>query len=181
MKYLFYILSLLVFLGCDSGKKAPKSSHSFSTQKEAIEGIRIPLESQPAPHTFPRPVMKVKKAGPPETIPFGDKLPLDISPVIQPLKSEPTRVRAGEQNLAEPVILNLTPDSVRAVLPEVIWAKDPLMRSENPFSFSFYARPHGLPHDDINSVIFDQKGYLWISTYGAGLVRFDGNYFSHYT
>ncbi len=181
MKYLFYILGLLVLLGCDSGKQSSESSFSFSPQTEDINGTRFPLEDQPSPHTFPRPAMKVKKAALPETIPFGDKLPLVVNPLIQPLSSEPARVRIGEKNLAEPVMLNLTPDSVRSVLPEVILAKDPLMRSENPFSFSFYSRPHGLPHDDINSIIFDQKGYLWISTYGAGLVRFDGNYFSHYT
>ena len=39
------------------------------------------------------------------------------------------------------------------------------------------SRENGLPDQDINGVYFDSMGYLWISTFGGGLVRYDGNSF----
>ena len=36
------------------------------------------------------------------------------------------------------------------------------------------SRETGLPDQDINGIYFDSKGYAWISTFGGGLVRYDG-------
>ncbi len=39
------------------------------------------------------------------------------------------------------------------------------------------SRERGLPDEDINGIYFDSKGYAWISTFGGGLVRYDGDSF----
>ena len=39
------------------------------------------------------------------------------------------------------------------------------------------SRENGLPDQDINGIYFDSKGYAWISTFGGGLVRYDGDSF----
>ena len=39
------------------------------------------------------------------------------------------------------------------------------------------SRENGLPDQDINGLYFDGKGYAWISTFGGGLVRYDGDSF----
>ena len=39
------------------------------------------------------------------------------------------------------------------------------------------SRENGLPDQDINGIYFDSMGYLWISTFGGGLVRYDGDSF----
>ena len=39
------------------------------------------------------------------------------------------------------------------------------------------SRESGLPDQDVNGVFFDSKGYAWISTFGGGLVRYDGDSF----
>ena len=39
------------------------------------------------------------------------------------------------------------------------------------------SRETGLPDQDINGIYFDSKGYAWISTFGGGLVRYDGDSF----
>ena len=39
------------------------------------------------------------------------------------------------------------------------------------------SRENGLPDQDINGIYFDSKGYAWISTFGRGLVRYDGDSF----
>ena len=33
---------------------------------------------------------------------------------------------------------------------------------------------NGLPHNHISDIFMDSNGFLWISTYGGGLVRYDG-------
>ena len=38
-------------------------------------------------------------------------------------------------------------------------------------------RERGLPDQDINGIYFDNGGYAWISTFGGGLVRYDGDSF----
>lgn len=39
------------------------------------------------------------------------------------------------------------------------------------------SRENGLPDQDINGIYFDDRGYAWISTFGGGLVRYDGDSF----
>ena len=38
-------------------------------------------------------------------------------------------------------------------------------------------REDGLPDQDINGIYFDARGYAWISTFGGGIVRYDGDSF----
>ena len=42
-------------------------------------------------------------------------------------------------------------------------------------------RQSGLPDQDVNRIYFDSKGYAWISTFGGGLVRYDGDSFVKFT
>ena len=43
------------------------------------------------------------------------------------------------------------------------------------------SRESGLPDQDVNGIFFDSKGYAWISTFGGGLVRYDGDSFIKFT
>jgi Two component regulator propeller. len=43
------------------------------------------------------------------------------------------------------------------------------------------SRESGLPDQDINGISFDSKGYAWISTFGGGLVRYDGDSFIRFS
>lgn len=42
-------------------------------------------------------------------------------------------------------------------------------------------RENGLPDPDINGLYFDTRGYAWISTFGGGLVRYDGDSFIRFS
>jgi len=44
-----------------------------------------------------------------------------------------------------------------------------------------YTAVDGLPQSQVNSMVEDQFGYLWIGTSGGGLARFDGREFKVYT
>ncbi len=51
--------------------------------------------------------------------------------------------------------------------------------SEYNFKFKNYTAKDGLPHDKVNKVAQDSKGFLWLATEG-GLSRFDGFSFTNY-
>ena len=42
------------------------------------------------------------------------------------------------------------------------------------YNLSYINLDNGLPHNNISSLLTDSNGFLWISTYGGGLVRYDG-------
>lgn len=43
------------------------------------------------------------------------------------------------------------------------------------------SRQNGLPDQDVNGLYFDSMGYAWISTFGGGLVRYDGDSFIRFS
>ena len=43
------------------------------------------------------------------------------------------------------------------------------------------SRENGLPDQDVNGIYFDSRGYAWVSTFGGGLVRYDGDSFIRFT
>lgn len=43
------------------------------------------------------------------------------------------------------------------------------------------SRENGLPDQDVNGIYFDSKGFAWISTFGGGLVRYDGDSFVRFS
>jgi ligand-binding sensor domain-containing protein/AraC-like DNA-binding protein len=49
--------------------------------------------------------------------------------------------------------------------------------AENYLVINSLSRESGLPDQDVNGIFFDSKGYAWISTFGGGLVRYDGDSF----
>ena len=49
------------------------------------------------------------------------------------------------------------------------------------FALRNYTAVHGLPQSQVNSMVEDENGYLWMGTYGGGLARFDGQDFKVYT
>jgi ligand-binding sensor domain-containing protein/AraC-like DNA-binding protein len=64
------------------------------------------------------------------------------------------------------------------LLPEVAQA-EPVM--EDYLVSTRLTRENGLPDPDINGICFDSSGYAWISTFGGGLVRYDGDSFIRFS
>lgn len=56
----------------------------------------------------------------------------------------------------------------------------PAIRAQH-HSLRQYTAIDGLPQSQVNAMVEDQFGYLWIGTSGGGLARFDGREFSVYT
>ena len=54
----------------------------------------------------------------------------------------------------------------------------PVLSSENllteRYNLTYLDLSNGLPHNNVRDIFKDSNGFLWISTYGGGLVRYDG-------
>ena len=53
--------------------------------------------------------------------------------------------------------------------------------AQGNFVLRNYAAAQGVPQSQINGMIEDANGYLWLATYGGGVARFDGQNFKVYT
>lgn len=56
-----------------------------------------------------------------------------------------------------------------------------LLAQEDNFVLRNYTAAHGLPQSQVNAMVEDANGYIWLATYGGGLARFDGQHFKVYT
>jgi len=63
-----------------------------------------------------------------------------------------------------------------AALVCVLWVAE--SRAER-LPIKTYTTADGLPHDHINRIVQDSKGFIWLCT-GEGLSRFDGYKFTTY-
>jgi signal transduction histidine kinase/ligand-binding sensor domain-containing protein len=89
--------------------------------------------------------------------------------------------KPGIDSIELPVQITITGNMVHAGTPEVIRAKDPYIRDQNPYNFSSFNKLQGLKHNIYRSVIQDKNGNIWFGSYGGGATRFDGVFFTHYT
>lgn len=53
--------------------------------------------------------------------------------------------------------------------------------AQGKFVLRNYTAVHGVPQSQINGMMEDDNGYLWLATYGGGVARFDGQDFKIYT
>ena len=51
-------------------------------------------------------------------------------------------------------------------------AQDALLTER--YNVSYIDLSNGLPHNNVSAIFVDSNGFLWIGTYGGGLVRYDG-------
>ena len=65
-----------------------------------------------------------------------------------------------------------------AVLPGKLLAQTD---AEDYIVINKLSRENGLPDQDVNGIYFDSMGFAWISTFGGGLVRYDGDSFVRFT
>ena len=180
-KFYFCFLALLfLFSSCNSRKQSPANFTGVKPmvteaemeipRKRGLTGPRVISAGRPEIVLAGKPVVtaantNMKKAGRPVAI----------------KALEPSVYIPGQDGVELPPVVPANDSTFIAGLPELITVRSPYSRIHNPFSFSFYTRLQGLRHDDISSLVQDQLGSIWISTYGGGVTRYDGKNFSHYT
>src|SRR5687768_17179040 len=63
----------------------------------------------------------------------------------------------------------------------VLWLARTGHSQNHSYSIRNYKAIDGLPQSQVNIMLEDKNGYLWIGTHGGGLARFDGREFKVYT
>ncbi len=62
-----------------------------------------------------------------------------------------------------------------------LWLALPALSQQHSYSVRNYKAIDGLPQSQVNIMLEDKNGYLWIGTHGGGLARFDGRAFKVFT
>lgn len=94
------------------------------------------------------------------------------------IASAPYEYKLIGDTFSLPVKTNAKSKTKRIGPPMVVLAKEPKANDINPFNFYFYTTQQGLKNNTITSVIEDVIGNLWLTTYGGGITKYDGKYFS---
>ncbi len=66
----------------------------------------------------------------------------------------------------------LTTVILNCMLSLTVWASGNILTER--YNLSYINLENGLPHNNVSSLFTDSNGFLWIATYGGGLVRYDG-------
>jgi signal transduction histidine kinase/ligand-binding sensor domain-containing protein len=181
MKNIFvflFISALAVIAGCN-GKINTEKKHSDLDHPIAIRGRNITPDSIEPPATFLLPQPTVYSAYKTGNYPVEKERVKNFTPRIIPVP-KPQVIKPGEGDLAAPVVKKAVPQTGPTPLPEIATIKDPFSLEKNPFAFMSYSKIQGLSHDEIMGFYQDKQGYMWIATYGGGLMRFDGHNLAYY-
>jgi signal transduction histidine kinase/ligand-binding sensor domain-containing protein/CheY-like chemotaxis protein len=177
---LLVIYFLVIFIACDNSKQEKIELNYIEHLSESIEGKVVSIQDLPAPLTIPLPPFIERKNSIPDTISFKRNKKFTLKPKQKSLLDAPQVFSLRDPDVGKPRVYSFVKQKLIANIPETVVAKDGIMKVENPFSFISFTRNQGLAHDDISSITYDDKGAMWLGTYGAGIVRFDGKHFSNF-
>lgn len=180
IKTLTLLMMVLLFQSCHHSPKEPVLSDIFRPHREKALPMEVPLTDVLAPDTLKVSAPIHVRAQNPNTYPARPFEKRDLSHFRVEAQS-PRLIMPGHQNTEIPQIIQVKDTFVLAGIPLMTNAKEAYSPLHNAQSFSFYTRQQGLQHDDISSLAIDQSGNMWIGTYGAGAIRFDGINFYQYS
>jgi two-component system, sensor histidine kinase ChiS len=177
------IIVLFWVLGCTLQNSDEQSNVHILTRVKAMPYV-VPKDSVKSPKKVKVSISasSIVKAGTPKAIPTD----LNVFPAGQPQSipvNEITLIknRPGSGNFANPKSFTAQSIKVPVGIPEVVLAKDRGSKDQNPFNFSSFGKLQGLKHNVINCITQDSKGNLWFGSYGGGVTKYDGKYFTHFT
>ena len=177
------IIVLFWVLGCTLQNSDEQSNVHILTRVKAMPYV-VPKDSVKSPKKVKVSISgsSIVKAGTPKAIPTD----LNVFPTGQPQSipvNEITLIknRLGSGSFTKPKSFTAQSIKVPVGIPEVVLAKDRGSKDQNPFNFSSFGKLQGLKHNVINCITQDSKGNLWFGSYGGGVTKYDGKYFTHFT
>jgi two-component system, sensor histidine kinase ChiS len=177
------IIVLFWVLGCTLQNSDEQSNVHILTRVKAMPYV-VPKDSVKSPKKVKVTISgsSIVKAGTPKAIPTD----LNVFPTGQPQSipvNEITLIknRPGSGGFTKPKSFTANSIKVPVGIPEVVLAKDRGSKDQNPFNFSSFGKLQGLKHNVINCITQDSKGNLWFGSYGGGVTKYDGKYFTHFT
>ena len=171
----------LFFFSCTQPKEQEHSTIIAPKVMTAI-GYTVPNDSVTPPKVVVVDERKLKKikAGTPKVVPTHT----NVHPVGKPkivLVGTPRVCIPGQDTFLVPKTVPAIDRPFTAGIPEVVIAKDALVKDQNPAGFSSFSKQQGLKHGNIACMLQDKNGNLWFGTNGGGVSKYDGKFFTHFT
>jgi len=180
--YCLVVFVCLLQFACERKQKEQISFDTYAPKVVEARGYKVPQDSMAPPKVVPVPRVKSIVAGKPKIVNSKS----NVFPA-----GEPRMVQAGKPRICTPgqdtfqlpkVIPAIADSTISSQIPEVILAKDPEGKENNPESFVSFKKLQGLKNNSVESnIIQDKKGNLWFGTWGAGVTKYDGRSFTHYS
>jgi len=168
-----------VLLFCCQQKKGQKGSSSFAPRVVEAHGYVVPKDSMAEPKVVPAGKPKVVKVGIPKVVLTNTNVHRAGSPKVV-IAGTPRVCTPGQDSFLLPKTVPVIDSPFPAGIPEMVIAKDAHIGDDNPYSFSSFGELHGLKRNEVNCLLQDNSGNIWFGTFGGGVTKYDGKYFTNY-
>ena len=181
-QFVGYFISVLIFLFSCSRPQELSIPSSFNPKVVEAKGYVVPKDSLDEPKVILIDESKLKKipVGKPKVVLIHSNIHLAGTPKV--IKAGIPRVSTPGQDIYSlPETYSAIDNPIVAGIPEVVLAKDPAMKDQNPHSFSNFSEMQGLPFGYIECMLQDKNGNIWFGIWGSGVTKYDGKNFTHFT
>ncbi len=155
---------------------------AFAPNSFESKGYAFPMDSASEPVVIPIDESKLTKIkiGKPKAVSTNTNIhPAGIPKIV--VAGIPKVCIPGQDSFSLPLTVSAVDRPLVAGIPEVVIAKDPAVKDQNPGNFSSFGKLQGLNNAYIFCMLEDKSGNLWFGTDGGGVARYDGRSFTHYT
>ena len=171
-------LSFLLF-ACNREKKQQSSVDFMPPEVVEARAYVVPQDKMAPPVITPAKEIKSKATSKPKVITLNPNIhPAGRAIIVS--AGPPKICTPGQGGFALPTIIAAVDSTIKAGIPEVVLAKDPQMKENDPASFSVFKALQGLKTNMIFPIVQDRAGNLWIACYEGGVCKYDGRYFTNY-
>jgi ligand-binding sensor domain-containing protein/serine phosphatase RsbU (regulator of sigma subunit) len=175
----FYWLLFVFIISCTNDHEHPPSS-TFTPALVHVKEYQVPKDSTTEPRVILSGKPRIVPAGKPAVVAANTNILKSISSTLFPA-GKPAICVPGQGIFKLPQVSKAIDLPSTAGTGEVVIAKDAQTKDINPKSFSTFKTLQGLKHNNIRCMLQDKSGNLWFGTWGGGVSKYDGKYFTHYT
>jgi len=172
------IIALVLIYSCDRNRK--QSLRLSSPKVVEAHGFVVPKDSMAKPEIILVRKPRVVKAGNPKKV-FA---PTNVHKAGIPrvVKAGTPRIcTPGQDTFSLPKVITAIHHPFMAGVPEVVTAQKAYAKDQNPQGFSSFGKLQGLKDAEIICMLEDKSGNIWFGTFRAGVIKYDGKYFTHFT
>ncbi len=178
-KLFFTSILIILFFSCTQQEDQTRSTINVPKIVE-IKGHIMPADSLASPKVISFGTPTIVKVGIPKIILTNTNIHIS-GKQKNVLAGLPKALSPGKDIFSLPKTIVVIDSPFVAGIPEVVITKDASTKDQNPQNFSSFGKLQGLKHGNINCMLQDKIGNLWLGTAGGGLSKYDGKSFTHYT
>ena len=172
------IIALTIIFSCSQNPERPLRLSTLKVVE--AHGYEVPKDSMAKPEIILVRNPRVVKAGnPKEVFAHTNVHKAGIPKVVK--AGTPRICTPGQDTFSLPKVLTAIPNPFMAGVPEVVTAQKAYAKDQNPQGFSSFAKLQGLKDAEIICMLEDKNGNIWFGTFRAGVIKYDGRYFTHFT